>query len=162
MKCARELILATLWIACGCGGDSNQTSPPAAAAPVQSAAPTAAPAPAPAQQAATPPAAAAGARVTALRGDPAAGAKLYATYCASCHGSEGKGDGPVATSLKPPPANHADHVYMGTLSDEHLYTVIAQGGATVGKSPMMAPWRGVINDQGIRDLIAFIRKLSNT
>ncbi len=156
MSCARGFLAAALLIACGCGGDSGQTSPPPAAVPVQAVAPDAAP-PQVAQ-----PAADAGAGDSGLRGDPAAGAKLYATYCASCHGSEGKGDGPVAASLKPPPANHADHVYMGTLSDANLYTVIAQGGATVGKSPLMAPWRGVINDRGIRDLIAFIRKLSNT
>lgn len=51
---------------------------------------------------------------------------------------------------------------MGTLSDEHLYKVISQGGAAVGKSSLMAPWGGVVNDEGIRDLIAYIRKLSGT
>ena len=97
-----------------------------------------------------------------LRGDATAGAQVYATYCASCHGPEGKGDGPVAQTLQPPPANHADHAYMGTLSDAQLYKVISHGGAAVGKSPLMAPWGGVVNDEGIRDLIAFIRKLSST
>jgi mono/diheme cytochrome c family protein len=28
------------------------------------------------------------------------GKELYARFCASCHGSEGRGDGPVAASLK--------------------------------------------------------------
>lgn len=28
------------------------------------------------------------------------GAQLYAQFCASCHGTEGRGDGPVAPSLK--------------------------------------------------------------
>lgn len=28
------------------------------------------------------------------------GAQLYRTYCASCHGPRGQGDGPVASSLK--------------------------------------------------------------
>ncbi len=31
------------------------------------------------------------------------GKHLYGKYCASCHGIEGKGDGPVATALAPPP-----------------------------------------------------------
>ena len=97
-----------------------------------------------------------------LRGDAKAGAQIYATYCASCHGAEGKGDGAAAATLDPKPANHADAAYIGALSDEHLYQVISKGGASVGKSPLMAPWGGVVNDQGIRDLIAFIRKLSNT
>lgn len=32
-----------------------------------------------------------------------AGARLYATYCASCHGPTGRGDGPVAPALTTPP-----------------------------------------------------------
>jgi mono/diheme cytochrome c family protein len=40
--------------------------------------------------------------------DPAAAAQgkiIYARYCASCHGAEGRGDGPVAADLKVRPAN---------------------------------------------------------
>ena len=149
MRRSLGAIAALALLAAACGGDSSQSSPPPAAAP-----PAATP---------TPPVAPAPSIPTGnLRGDAAAGAQLYATYCASCHGPEGKGDGPVATTLKPRPANHADHVYIGSLSDAHLYQVIAQGGAAVGKSPLMAPWGGVVNDEGIRDLIAFIRKLSST
>jgi mono/diheme cytochrome c family protein len=33
------------------------------------------------------------------------GALLYDRYCASCHGKSGRGDGPVATSLTPPPTD---------------------------------------------------------
>jgi mono/diheme cytochrome c family protein len=33
------------------------------------------------------------------------GARLYATYCASCHGVGGRGDGPVAALLRVPPAD---------------------------------------------------------
>jgi mono/diheme cytochrome c family protein len=33
------------------------------------------------------------------------GADLYQTHCASCHGVEGRGDGPAATALTPPPTN---------------------------------------------------------
>jgi mono/diheme cytochrome c family protein len=35
------------------------------------------------------------------------GAGLYKTYCASCHGSSARGDGPVASFLRVPPANLA-------------------------------------------------------
>ncbi len=31
------------------------------------------------------------------------GAELYGRYCASCHGPEGRGDGPVAGALRTPP-----------------------------------------------------------
>lgn len=33
------------------------------------------------------------------------GRELFNNYCASCHGEEGKGDGPVARHLKKSPAN---------------------------------------------------------
>lgn len=33
------------------------------------------------------------------------GAELYRTYCASCHGAEGTGNGPVARALRHAPAN---------------------------------------------------------
>ncbi len=142
----------------GCGDSGQQAPAPGGATPPAQTAP-ATPAPsAPATPAPSAPAVPSG----NLRGDAAAGAQLYATYCASCHGPEGKGDGPIAQTLEPRPANHADPAYMGTLSDEQIYQVISQGGAAVGKSALMAPWGGVVNDAGIRDLIAFIRKLSNT
>jgi mono/diheme cytochrome c family protein len=158
--------LSALLLSAGACGDSSKETPAAPAAPAPAPAPAAeappapspTPAPTPAPSAPAAPATPAG----SLRGDAAAGALLYSTYCASCHGPKGAGDGPISASMNPRPANHSDHVYMASLSDEHLYKVIAQGGTAVGKSPMMAPWGGVINEQGIKDLIAFIRQLSST
>jgi mono/diheme cytochrome c family protein len=34
--------------------------------------------------------------------DPASGAEMYRTYCAVCHGLDGKGNGPAAPALKQP------------------------------------------------------------
>jgi mono/diheme cytochrome c family protein len=36
---------------------------------------------------------------------PASGDEMFKTYCAACHGKEGKGDGPAAPALKKSPAN---------------------------------------------------------
>jgi mono/diheme cytochrome c family protein len=33
------------------------------------------------------------------------GSALYGSYCASCHGREGKGDGPIAANLRTAPAD---------------------------------------------------------
>ena len=33
---------------------------------------------------------------------PSSGKDMYITYCASCHGKDGKGDGPAASALKVP------------------------------------------------------------
>ncbi len=36
---------------------------------------------------------------------PASGAEMYKTYCAVCHGTDGKGSGPAAEALKVPPSD---------------------------------------------------------
>jgi mono/diheme cytochrome c family protein len=37
--------------------------------------------------------------------DPSSGQAMFASYCAACHGPEGKGDGPAASELKVPPTD---------------------------------------------------------
>lgn len=94
--------------------------------------------------------------------DPVArGAEHYQLYCATCHGAEGGGDGPTSAALDPKPAAHNDGSYMNALTDEHLTTVIRDGGASVGKSPLMAPWGGALNEDQLKDVIAFIRSLAD-
>jgi mono/diheme cytochrome c family protein len=36
---------------------------------------------------------------------PVSGKEMYTAYCAVCHGTEGKGNGPAATALKATPAD---------------------------------------------------------
>jgi mono/diheme cytochrome c family protein len=155
IRAAALLVTLAFAIAAGCGGSEESSSPPAAA-PAVKPNPAAKTAPEP-----TPtPAAKASAGAAAREGDPADGAPLYATYCASCHGPKGAGDGPVAATLDPKPAAHSDASYMDTLSDEHLVLVISKGGPAVGKSPLMAGWAGTLNDGQIVDVVAYIRTLS--
>ena len=135
-----------------CGGEVSAPSAPAATAPTPSARPSEPPSPAP------PPTVPTG----NLRGNPELGGRLYAMYCATCHGPEGRGDGPIAQTLVPRPADHGSAEYMRTLSDEEIYLVIEKGGAAAGKSSMMAPWGGILNDSDIRDVIAHLRSLSGT
>ena len=40
----------------------------------------------------------------------AIGNRVYTESCASCHGAQGRGDGPAAAGLDPPPANLIIHV----------------------------------------------------
>ena len=37
--------------------------------------------------------------------NPTSGPEMYRAYCASCHGQDGKGNGPAAPALKTPPAD---------------------------------------------------------
>ena len=41
-------------------------------------------------------------RVPAANTDAGSGVEMYRTYCAVCHGMQGKGDGPAASALKQP------------------------------------------------------------
>ena len=36
---------------------------------------------------------------------PASGSEMFHAYCASCHGIDGKGNGPAASALKAPPTD---------------------------------------------------------
>jgi|HubBroStandDraft_6_1064221.scaffolds.fasta_scaffold745498_1 mono/diheme cytochrome c family protein len=39
------------------------------------------------------------------RTSPASGEEMFTSYCAACHGKDGKGTGPAAEALKVPPTN---------------------------------------------------------
>jgi mono/diheme cytochrome c family protein len=138
-------------------------APPAPVAQAAAPTPAAKPAPAaPAAPVAAPAtAASAGAPPASGKPDAAHGAPLYATNCASCHGPKGDGDGPVGAALVPKPAKHSDGAYMNALTNEHLFKTIKEGGAAVGKSPLMAPWGGALTDAQIWDVVAFVRSLAH-
>ncbi len=143
----RSLLVLSLFLLAACGPSEQPQSPPAATASAP------APAPAPVVEPAPAPAAAAP--------DPARGATTYQTLCASCHGPRGAGDGPAGQALDPRPARHDDGAYMNALSNEHLFRVIKEGGAAVGKSPLMAPWGGALSDAQIWDVVAHLRTLAS-
>jgi mono/diheme cytochrome c family protein len=150
----RSVALAAAGIAlaaCGEGGEPAAPPAPQSTAP-EPAPPAAQPLPAP-QPTPAP-------QIEAA--DAARGATLYATYCATCHGPRGDGDGPGAAALDPKPAKHSDSAYMDALSDDHLLRVIQQGGPAVGRSPLMPAWGGSLSDAQIRDLVAFVRSLSRS
>ncbi len=55
------------------------------------------------------------------------GAKLFQAQCASCHGSLGRGDGPLAASLNPPPIALTGHDRAKERSLFSLHQIITQG-----------------------------------
>ncbi|MBI4696265.1 MAG: cytochrome c [Gammaproteobacteria bacterium] len=56
----------------------------------------------------------------------AAGRQLFLDYCASCHGTAAKGDGPVASSLKQPPRDltQLTHRHGGTFPRPDVLLVV--------------------------------------
>ncbi len=125
------------------------------------------PAPSPAIPSPTAPAAPAAAdsaaadAAVAATPDAARGKAHFENYCVSCHGVRGDGDGPASVALDPRPARLGDRAAMSGKSDDDLFQVIKNGGASVGRSPLMAPWGGLLSDAQIRDVIAYIRSLAH-
>jgi len=89
------------------------------------------------------------------------GQKVYTTYCSSCHGDKGRGDGAAGKALPVKPADHTDGKLMNSFSDEFLINIISKGGAAVGKSSFMPAWGGVLKDDQLQDLLAYLRSIAS-
>ena len=83
----------------------------------------------------------------------AAGRATYAELCAACHGVRGRGDGPAAAGLHPPPADLLLHVPQHT--EGELYYFIARG---VPGSAMPA-WRSTLSETERWQLVHYLRAL---
>lgn len=71
---------------------------------------------------------------------PASGEKMYATYCAVCHGANGTGNGPAAAALKTPPTDLTalSRKNGGAFPADHIYSILkfGQKEAAHGSSEM--------------------------
>ncbi len=65
--------------------------------------------------------------------------EIFAQRCVTCHGADGKGDGPGAKALAVKPRNYTDAKWQTSVTDEHIREIIVKGGAAVGKDPGMPP-----------------------
>jgi mono/diheme cytochrome c family protein len=91
---------------------------------------------------ASPPAQAEAVAAPAPAAEPAADFKaeaetMFRTRCVVCHGEKGLGDGPGAAALNPKPRNYTDATWQASVTDEQIGNTILNGGAAVGKSPIM-------------------------
>ncbi len=77
------------------------------------------------------------------------GEEEYFRYCSVCHGVGGKGDGPLAANLTPPPAD-LTRIKMkhGGFSLQRIADIIQNGGDLKGHgSSEMPAWGEVFRDQ---------------
>lgn len=100
-------------------------------------------------------------------GDSGAGKEAYALYCQTCHGETGTGDGPGAAALDPKPRDFTTGDFAfdpnsdGETGDPaDLALVVQNGAAAYGGSANMVPWGGVLSEQQIRDVVAYVRELT--
>jgi cytochrome c oxidase cbb3-type subunit 3 len=94
------------------------------------------------------------------------GRLLFTSYCSLCHGSDGKGRGPLAMAMKVEPADLT--VTVRTRSDLVLRRIISGEGRQLisGRdrhnliSDAMPEWKDVLSDREIESVIAYLRFLS--
>lgn len=84
--------------------------------------------------------------------------RLYAKYCASCHGIEGDGQGYNAKYLPTPPINYTNNTYLATRPDDTLFDGIFSGGYILNKSQFMPPWGHTLQGAEIRQLVTVLRQ----
>jgi len=81
------------------------------------------------------------------------GADVFKTNCVACHGDSGHGDGPAGAALDPAPKNLAE--LQTVAADDYLFWRINTGK----EGTAMVAWKGVLTEEQIWQVIAFIRTL---
>jgi len=90
-------------------------------------------------------------RVPAAYTDPSSGKGMYDAYCASCHGVDGKGDGPAAPALKVLPTNLTSLAIKNgaTFPAAHVSAVIRGATVTLAHgSKDMPVWGPIFHSMG--------------
>jgi cbb3-type cytochrome c oxidase subunit III len=85
----------------------------------------------------------------------AAGQKLFAKNCASCHGETGKGDGKMGAELNPLPPNLTDADWKHGSSDGEIFTVLRDG---VKNTPMKS-FKSKMTERELWDTVNYVRSL---
>ena len=79
------------------------------------------------------------------------GKRLFQIYCSVCHGTEGKGMGPVATKFVPPP--DITSAFFKARTDGFLYETIRGGG------PLMPAQGEGLSPKERWDIVNYLRSL---
>ena len=82
-----------------------------------------------------------------------AGKDVYTTNCESCHGVQGHGDGPAGVVLDPQPKNLPE--FIPQVGDDYIFWRVSTGKP--GTS--MAPWGGILTEEEIWQVVAYVRTL---
>ncbi len=89
----------------------------------------------------------------------AAGKDLFAANCASCHGTEAKGDGPAGQGLNPKPA---DLTQLSAKDDTDGYLIwrISEGGGFAPFNSAMPAWKDTLNETQRWQIVSYLRSIS--
>jgi mono/diheme cytochrome c family protein len=82
---------------------------------------------------------------------------IFTERCATCHGADGRGNGPAAANLKPKPIDFHSQNWQKSVTDDSITKAIVFGGRSVGKSGQMAPNPDLENEPEI--VAALVEKI---
>ncbi|EGG99094.1 hypothetical protein imdm_1516 [gamma proteobacterium IMCC2047] len=88
--------------------------------------------------------------------------EIFVTNCSRCHGESGQANGPDSQLLGVNIADFSTAEFQTRRSDDELLKIISNGGGAAGLSPLMPPWKGILDEQEINALIGHIRGLAET
>jgi len=98
--------------------------------------------------------------------NPTDGKQMYSSYCAPCHGADGRGGGPVASVLKSQPTDLTtlSKAHGGKFPDSHVVAVL-QFGANVpahgtAQMPVWGPILGSISHVHTQEKLLRMSNLS--
>ena len=96
------------------------------------------------------------------------GRRLYVSYCQLCHGTDGKGDGPLSKAMEISPADltttvrsRSDTILMKIITGEGRQTITGRDRHNL-LSDAMPEWKAIFSESQLEALIAYLRFLSNT
>ena len=92
--------------------------------------------------------------VSAAGGDAAKGKATFQAKCVTCHGAQGKGDGPLGAKLKPP-AGDFTSAESKKKSEDELRDIIENGKP---KTAMVA-WKKQLSETELQDVLAYVLTL---
>jgi mono/diheme cytochrome c family protein len=104
--------------------------------------------------------------ITVDRTNPTSGKQMYTSYCAPCHGVDGRGNGPAASALKNQPMDltglaKANH---GKFPDTHIVSVLKFGSETPAhgsaQMPVWGPILGRMNQSNFQEKELRVSNLS--
>lgn len=96
------------------------------------------------------------------------GRRLYVSYCQLCHGTDGKGDGPLAKAMQISPADltttvraRSDTILTKIITGEGRQTITGRDRHNL-LSEAMPEWKDVFSESQVQALIAYLRFLGRT
>ena len=96
------------------------------------------------------------------------GRRLYVSYCQLCHGTDGKGDGPLARVMQISPADltttirsRSDTILTKIITGEGRQTITGRDRHNL-LSEAMPEWKDVFTDSQVKALIAYLRFLGRS